>query len=131
VLPKISTNISVFAVTPVADSLADYLASLDRLRDLPTQTLVLPAHGLPFYGLQARIDAQHAHHEERLALLESTCTNPQCAAELLPTLFERELDAHQTMFAMGEAIAHLNRLEHAGRLRRIVGDDGVSRFVRV
>jgi glyoxylase-like metal-dependent hydrolase (beta-lactamase superfamily II) len=29
-LPKISTNISVLAVTPMADALADYLASLDR-----------------------------------------------------------------------------------------------------
>ncbi|WP_153114569.1 MBL fold metallo-hydrolase [Rhodocyclus tenuis] len=130
-LPKISTNISVFAVTPDADSLADYLASLDRLRELPAETLILPSHGFPFYGLHARVEAQHAHHDERLALLELSCSSPQCAADLLPVLFERELDAHQTMFAMGEAIAHLNRLEHAGRVRRLDGDDGVTRFVRV
>jgi len=29
---------------------------------------------------------------------------------------------------MGEAIAHLNRLWHAGRVERIVGDDGSVRF---
>ncbi len=34
------------------------------------------------------------------------------------TLFNRQLDTHQTMFAMGEAIAHLNYLEQAGRLSR-------------
>lgn len=129
-LPKISTNISVFAVTPMADSLADYLDSIDRYRDLPAETLVLPSHGLPFFGMHDRIDAQHAHHEERLFVLEENCAVPRSAAELLSTLFPRELDTHQTMFAMGEAIAHLNRLEHAGKLVRAQGEDGVIRYIR-
>jgi glyoxylase-like metal-dependent hydrolase (beta-lactamase superfamily II) len=127
-LPRISTNISVFAVTPKADSLMDYLDSLDRYRDLPADTLVLPSHGLPFYGMHDRIDAQHAHHAERLQVLEEACATPRSAADLLPTLFERELDTHQTMFAMGEAIAHLNRLEHAGRLVQMQGADGIIRY---
>lgn len=129
-LPKISTNISVFAVTPGADALAQYLDSIDAYRELPEETLVLPSHGLPFVGIHARVAAQHAHHEERLRVLEEACTAPRCAAELLDVLFERELDTHQTMFAMGEAIAHLNRLEKASRLTRSTGDDGVIRFVR-
>ena len=129
-LPKISTNISIFAVLPMADSLADYLDSLDRLRDLPEETLVLPSHGLPFYGMLDRINAQHAHHEERLLVLEESCAEPRSAAELLTTLFPRELDTHQMMFAMGEAIAHLNRLEQAGRLVRTQGEDGVIRYIR-
>ncbi|MCM8610642.1 MBL fold metallo-hydrolase [Accumulibacter sp.] len=123
-LPTISTNISVFAVTPEADSLADYLQSIDRYRALPPCTLVLPSHGLPFHGIAERVDALHAHHEDRLRLLEENCRTPRSAADLLPTLFERELDAHQTMFAMGEAIAHLNRLEHAGRVTRSEESDG-------
>ena len=69
-LPKISTNISVFAVTPTADALAHYLDSIDRYRALPEDTLVLPSHGLPFYGMHERVAAQHAHHEERLRVLE-------------------------------------------------------------
>lgn len=129
-LPRISTNISVFAVTPKADSLMDYLDSLDRYRDLPADTLVLPSHGLPFYGMLDRIDAQHEHHAERLSVLEEACATPCSAADLLPTLFARELDAHQTMFAMGEAIAHLNRLEHAGRLASRQGGDGVIRYCK-
>lgn len=114
----------------MADSLADYLDSLDRLRDLPEETLVLPSHGLPFYGMLDRINAQHAHHEERLLVLEENCAEPRSAAELLSTLFPRELDTHQTMFAMGEAIAHLNRLEQAGRLVRTENEDGVIRYIR-
>ena len=128
-LPKISTNISVLAVTPMADSLADFLQSIDAYRELPAATLVLPSHGLPFYGIENRVNALHAHHEERLLALEEQCSSPRTAAELLTALFARDLDTHQTMFAMGEAIAHLNRLEHAGRIQRIEDPNGLLRFV--
>ena len=35
---------------------------------------------------------------------------------------------HQTTFAMGEAIAHLNALWHAGQVRRQLDADGIYRF---
>ncbi len=131
-LPRISTNISVFAATPEADALGWFLASLNAMaRELPARTLVLPSHGLPFVGIQERVGALHAHHEERLQALEEACEQaPQSAAGLLSTLFPRALDTHQTMFAMGEAIAHLNRLEKNGRLARSVDAEGVVRFSR-
>lgn len=131
-LPKISTNISVFAATPDADSLGWFLDSLGELsREIPGETLVLPSHGLPFIGVQLRVEVLRAHHEDRLRALEEACENaPQSAAGLLDTLFQRALDTHQTMFAMGEAIAHLNHLEQAGRLSRTTGADGVIRYTR-
>jgi glyoxylase-like metal-dependent hydrolase (beta-lactamase superfamily II) len=131
-LPRISTNISVFAATPDADALGWYLASLDQLaKEIPGETLVLPSHGLPFLGVQDRVAALHAHHDERLRALENSCEDaPKSAAELLETLFQRALDTHQTMFAMGEAIAHLNHLEQAGRLSRSSDADGVIRYTR-
>lgn len=132
-LPRISTNVSVFAATPDADALGWYLDSLDELdREIPEKTLVLPSHGLPFIGVQPRVAALHAHHEERLHALENSCEEaPKSAAELLEVLFQRTLDTHQTMFAMGEAIAHLNRLEQAGRLSRSTDTGGVIRYTRV
>lgn len=131
-LPKISTNVSVFASTPGADALGWFLTSLDDLGPrVGARTLVLPSHGLPFTGAVDRIGELHDHHEERLGVLEETCLKaPQSAAELLDVLFNRPLDMHQTMFAMGEAIAHLNHLEQAGRLSRSIGNDGVIRFGR-
>lgn len=131
-LPKISTNISVFAATPDADALRWYLDSLDVMaREIASPTLVLPSHGLPFTGVQARVKDLHVHHEERLHALENSCEQaPKSAAGLLDVLFGRALDTHQTMFAMGEAIAHLNYLEQAGRLSRQIGDDGVIRYSR-
>ena len=130
-LPRISTNVSVFAATPEDNALGRFLASLKKLEAaVGEDTLVLPSHGRPFVGVGPRVAALHEHHRERLAELEAACDTPQSAADLLPVLFPRELDAHQLMFAMGEAIAHLNYLDQAGRLVRTRGTDGVFRYCR-
>lgn len=128
VLPRISTNVSVVDVEPEADPLRLYLESLRRLAHIPDDTLVLPAHGRPFRGLQRRVQQLQQHHEERLAeLLSALQSGPKTAAELLGVLFKRKLDLHQTTFAMGESIAHLNHLWLQGRLQRLEGD-GLYRF---
>jgi glyoxylase-like metal-dependent hydrolase (beta-lactamase superfamily II) len=130
VLPRISTNVSVVDVEPEADPLNLYLNSLARYLDLPEDTLVLPSHGKPFTGLHARIDQLREHHDERLADVRTACrAAPTHAADLLPVLFKRKLDLHQTTFAMGESIAHLNALWLRGELKRDQGGDGIYRFV--
>ncbi len=129
-LPRISTNVSVLASNPEDDPLQDFLDSLDRLTALPPDTLVLPSHGRPFRGVQARVAQLHAHHRDRLDALEAACAIPQTACDLIPVLFSRELDGHQIMFAMGEAIAHLNCLKHAGKIRPVKDGSGVIRFVK-
>lgn len=129
VLPRISTNVSVTNQEPEADPLPLYLQSLRRYEPLPADTLVLPSHGKPFLGLHARLAALHQHHADRLAEAEAACAQAPCsAADLLPVLFRRPLDAHQTAFAMGESLAHLHALQSQGRVRVVPGADGVIRF---
>ena len=128
-LPRISTNVSVWPTEPDGDPLGRFLASLDRFAVLPAETLVLPSHGLPFVGIQVRIEQLQAHHAARLAEIEAAAVEPVTAASIVPTLFRRELDPQQRLFAMGEAIAHLNYLWHRGRLRREY-TDGVWRFAK-
>jgi glyoxylase-like metal-dependent hydrolase (beta-lactamase superfamily II) len=129
-LPRISTNVSVHDVEPESNPLAAFLASIDRFAELPPETLTLPAHGKPFTGLHPRIRQLHDHHRDRLAEVLEACTGtPRCSAEMLPVLFKRTLDLHQTTFAMGEAIAHLHLLWFEGRLARSMGADGIWRFV--
>jgi len=129
VLPRISTNVSVFDLEPEADPLAWYLRSLSRFEPCAADTLVLPSHGRPFRGLHERIAQLRAHHDERLAVVLEACrARPMHAAGMVPVLFGREFDAHQTMFALGESLAHLHALWHAGTLRREEGADGVLRF---
>ncbi len=128
-LPRISTNVSVYDQEPESNALKQFLDSIDRFRALDAHTLTLPAHGKPFTGLHQRIAQLHEHHRERLAEVLAACTNaPRSAAEMLPVLFKRALDLHQTTFAMGESIAHLHMLWFEGRLRRTFDQDGVYRF---
>lgn len=128
-LPRITSNVTVFAQSPADDTLSDYMASVARFAELPESTLVLPAHGLPFRNIHGRVKAIQQHHIERLATLEAACTTPKSAADLLPVLFGRgDFDPHQNMFAMGEAIAHVNHLHHAGRLCAETDTAGVLRF---
>ena len=129
-LPRISTNVSVFAATPHADPLAWFLDSLQRIKGLPEDTLVLPSHGYPFRGLRTRVEQLVEHHRERCAALLAACDRPCTAGDLLETLCPRALDTHQVMFAMGEAIAHLNHLTHQGALRRNQDADGRIRYLR-
>lgn len=124
VLPRISPNVSVVPSEPMGDPLGDFLDSLERFASLPDDCLVLPSHGLPFVGLHRRRAALRMHHEERLALVERACTAPRTAHALMATMFDRELDPHQTMFAVGEVLAHVNHLLHRGRLRHEAHPNG-------
>jgi glyoxylase-like metal-dependent hydrolase (beta-lactamase superfamily II) len=128
VLPRISTNVSVFAIEPEANPVQQYLDSLEKYADLPHDTLVLPSHGKPFRGLHTRIAQLNDHHRERLAEVVDACASPQSAADIVPVMFRRELDAHQLTFALGEALAHLHKLWFDGVLRRENGKDGIIRF---
>jgi glyoxylase-like metal-dependent hydrolase (beta-lactamase superfamily II) len=130
VLSKISPNVSVWAVEPDQNSLGEYLASLASLTTtLPYDLLVLPGHGVPFYGLKTRIKQLADHHEERCRLIAEACrTNSKTSKELVPVVFHRHnLDAHQMGFAAGELIAHVNYMLVEGRLTA-EEVDGVLRF---
>jgi glyoxylase-like metal-dependent hydrolase (beta-lactamase superfamily II) len=131
-LPKISTNVSVWPPEPDGDPLGRFLQSIAAFETLPPDTLVLPSHGLPFRGIPVRVGELRAHHDARLSELSmavAAAPAPVSAADVVPVLFRRELDLQQRYFAMGEAIAHLNRLWHRRLVARTVAPDGSVRFV--
>lgn len=130
VLPKISTNVSVWANEPEGNPLALFLDSILRYTSLPATSLTLPSHGLPFRGLRERIAQLQEHHRLRLAELHEVCDTPKSAADVLGTLFRRKLDTHQLFFAMGEAMAHLHYLHCEGRLEKVTGGDKIVRYLR-
>src|SRR3954467_4540461 len=83
VLSKISPNVSVWAHEPDENSLGSYLRSLRDLSDtLPDDVMVLPGHGLPFFGLKIRIKQLADHHEERCQMIADACRDtPKTSAE--------------------------------------------------
>ena len=129
VLPRISTNVSVFDLEPEGDPLKLFLNSIKKYLPLPADTLVLPSHGKPFTGMHQRIAQLQNHHADRLAEVMQACSaQPTSGADIVPIMFKRELDLHQMTFAIGEAVAHLHMLWYEGKLARTLGHDGVYRF---
>jgi glyoxylase-like metal-dependent hydrolase (beta-lactamase superfamily II) len=130
VLAKISPNVSVWSMEPEADPLGLYLASLQQIRaSLPEDAFVLACHNLPFYGLHRRIDELAQHHQQRCSEIADACrAAPKNAAEIIPMLFKRPLDAHQTGFAVGEVVAHLNYMLRRNELTRETGADGIHLY---
>lgn len=88
-----------------------------------------PTYGRPFHGLHARIDTLIAHHRERCDLLaQAIAAGADTTAGIMPTLFNRKLDAHQMGFAFGEALAHVNHMLALGELRGETDASGVLRL---
>lgn len=127
VLPRISSNVSVFPTEPDADPLSDWLTSLAKIKvDVPDDVLVLPAHNDPFNGLHARLDHLIVGHERGLSRLERSLSEPRRAIDVFGALFARPISGDLLGMATGESLAHLNCLLHRGRAVKETGEDGVT-----
>ncbi|MFW6081814.1 MAG: MBL fold metallo-hydrolase [Desulfosalsimonas sp.] len=124
VLYDITPNIQCWAddVNP----LADYLGSLDRVRDLEVDC-ALPGHRSLFTDFRGRIDALKSHHSRRLKEVEAILERSSpahaffVASEMTWDLTAKsweDFPVAQKWFATGEAIAHLRYLEKKDRIRR-------------
>ncbi len=131
VLPRISSNVSVFPTEPDGDPLRDWLSSLARIKTrVPDEVLVLPAHNDPFHGLHARLDHLIGGHERALERLEGLLAEPKRAIDVFGVLFKRSITADLLGMATGEALAHLNCLIHRGAARRAADAEGVDWYTR-
>jgi glyoxylase-like metal-dependent hydrolase (beta-lactamase superfamily II) len=130
VIARISPNVSVHAMEPDLDALGIYLRSLRSLREcVPDDVLVLPGHGLPFFGLHVRLDELIEHHAQRCGLIADACRDrPLSVAEIVPHVFHRDLDEHQTGFAFGELLAHVNHMLASGSLVLRTDAEGIDRY---
>jgi glyoxylase-like metal-dependent hydrolase (beta-lactamase superfamily II) len=126
ILPRISSNVSVFPTEPLQDPLTDWLTSIDRLRALlPAGALVLPAHGEPFRGVHTRLDALKRGHEAGLKRLERSLKTPKRSIDVFASLFARPIGPGVIGMATGESIAHLHCLETRGLAERRRDEGGV------
>jgi glyoxylase-like metal-dependent hydrolase (beta-lactamase superfamily II) len=128
-LPRISANVGVQPAEPEADPLRGWMDALERIGDLPADTLVLPAHGLPYRGLRIRARELLAHHRQQLNTLHDLCAqHPGSVFELMQSLFPRRRSPIDDFLAAGECLAHLSRLRAQGSVRRESRQDGVMYF---
>lgn len=120
VLPRITSNVMVSPIEPEGNPLRNWLDSLQRLQQLPSDTLVLPSHQGVFYGLHERLAQIREHHEHQFDLIEQHLreVGQATATQLMHVLFPRLRGPVDRLMALGETIAHLNLLKHEGVLIR-------------
>jgi glyoxylase-like metal-dependent hydrolase (beta-lactamase superfamily II) len=120
-LPAVTPNIHL--TTEMPDAVADYLESLRRVAALDV-SLVLPGHGEPFPDSEARANELIAHHERRLATLESLLAGAGSAltSELAERLFRDVGHPADRLLAEMETYAHLEHLRLRGRV--VLGGTG-------
>jgi glyoxylase-like metal-dependent hydrolase (beta-lactamase superfamily II) len=127
VLSHMTPSVIAPVAQPEANPMQEYVDALARLEALPPDTLVLPSHGLPFRGLQARLAQLREHHQARLDDVMSVINGRTNAFLVAQEIFPRVLYANPRQ-AFGEALAHLNMLASTARLTRDVDGDGVIAF---
>jgi len=135
ILPRISSNVSVYPMEPDANPMAEWIASLEHLRhEVPDDVLVLPSHNECFYGLHQRIDQLEASANAAIARLRAALTRPLRAIDVIPMLFARPIAQEQLpvlTLATGEAIACLNYLIGLGEVRAAADAAGVVWYERL
>jgi glyoxylase-like metal-dependent hydrolase (beta-lactamase superfamily II) len=129
VLPKISSNVSVYPTEPEANPLHEWLGSIEHIkREVPDDVLVLPAHNDPFRGLHARLDHLARGHLNGLDRLRLVLREPRRVVDLFGSLFKREVTSDQFLLglATGECVANLNYLVQRGEATVTTDADGVA-----
>lgn len=128
-LPRISSNVSVFPTEPNADPLSDWLESCEKLKaELPEDVLVLPAHNEPFKGAHTRLQALIDGHEKSLKRLHKRLSEPKRAIDVFTALFGRPIGDDVISMATGESIAHLNCLVGRGLATTELDEDGTLHY---
>jgi len=127
ILPRISSNISVFPTEPEANPLEEWLDSCKHMRaTIPDDTLILPAHNEPFYGVRTRMTQLIEDHEGGMRKIMELCKEPQRAVSVFPALFRTKITAGNYGMATGESLAHMNCLLARGQLARKRDENGVD-----
>jgi glyoxylase-like metal-dependent hydrolase (beta-lactamase superfamily II) len=131
VLPRITSNVSVFPTEPEADPLSEWLESLASIgKRVPDDVLVLPSHNEPFRGLHARLASLISGHEQRLSRMHEELATPKRAIDVFSVLFRRHVGADMLIMATGESVAHLNCLIARELAVREIDASGVAWYRR-
>ncbi|HTR74388.1 MAG TPA: MBL fold metallo-hydrolase [Solirubrobacterales bacterium] len=111
-------------------SLAAYLDSLAKTRELPDDAVLFPGHGEPIEDHKGLIDTRFASTERRKEkLLRMLADGPHSGYELAQSMWGN-IAVTQAFLTLSEVIGHMDLLEAEGRVREFE-DGGVIRFEAV
>jgi hypothetical protein len=126
VLPRITSNTSVYPTEPHANPMHEWLSSIARLRQrVPDTVLVLPSHNEPFIGLHSRLSMLEESTLNTIERIRAALIEPKRVVDLVRTLFRPSVasDPVQLHLATGEVIAGLNYLLDRGTVNVSTADE--------
>lgn len=132
ILASISPNIGVYPTEPMADPVAEWMETCQRLSVLAREDqLVLCGHKLPFTGLPTRMRQLIENHHGALERLYDHIGTPRTATDCFLPLFKRKIGEGEYGLAMVEAFAHLSHLHQSGKATRTRRSDGAWLYQRI
>lgn len=118
-------GVGTVVIAPPEGDLADYMASLQRLRTLDAR-LLLPAHGPVISDPRTLLDYYIRHREEReTQVLAALASGPRTVAALVTAIYADVDPALHEMAALS-LTAHLIKLEREGRARSATDASGTT-----
>ena len=116
---------STTVIAPPDGAMRPYLASLERLLEVPARRL-LPAHGGPVDDPKRTVTAMRSHRLMReRAILDRLLAGEATIEEIVAALYQG-IDPRLAGAAALSVLAHLEKLEEEGR----VAAEGVARTAR-
>ncbi len=126
ILPGVSSNLSVSASEPEADLVTEWLESCRKFQRMASSdTLCLPGHHFPFYGIAQRCQQMMDTTESILVRLWENLRRPQTAMDCLPTVYRRQLKPAEIGPFLAETTGFLHHLYKQQRVRREMAAGGV------
>src|ERR1700682_3601923 len=123
-LPELSPNIGLHPQS-TPDPLHEYLDGLRRLAAYDPE-LILPSHGRPFTGAQARVKVLESHHQRRLdQIVDIVGSGKETGWEGGLEPWGPRDHFYEKRLALQEALAHLQALAVDGRVTKSVTPETV------
>ena len=107
------STLSTIVIDPPDGDMAEYLASLERLRDLRPRTL-FPAHGAPTQGAVEKLEEYLAHRRAREAQVLEALSVPGTLEEVTARAYA-DTPSFMLPVAARSCLASLEKLAHERR----------------
>jgi len=128
VLARISSNVSVRFGEYAGNPIKSWISGLTRLKSLPDDTFVLPAHEKSMTNLHERTDQLIEGYLENAHKILHFCQTPSTAEEVLRSLFPRDLSPFEHHLAYGETMAYINYQLAEGNIQKLGAESDIPLY---
>jgi glyoxylase-like metal-dependent hydrolase (beta-lactamase superfamily II)/8-oxo-dGTP pyrophosphatase MutT (NUDIX family) len=109
-------GLGTVVIAPPEGDMSDYLASLERMKNLPNLRFLCGSHGAAVFDARGKIEEYIAHRLEReRQILEAFRNGAKTPAEIAKIVYEN-LNPMLFLLAQKSVEAHLEKLERDGKI---------------